>query len=241
MEASAYRKNVMKTLSVKPAKMGLSLVAKNTEQTNVAHAIIGFASEVGELRGALRPFILGEQLSKLNKTHVTEELGDCGYYLTVLAKVLKVKQVSGKKKIKLQGTILTRIEDFSDLAINMLDLTKKNFYGPKMHEVEKDVRNPATGEITKKLVAVVDPEAQKALVETRKELIKALLVPAMELHAELSLALLGHTTNVVNAANIEKLSKRYPEGFFVSEDQEDRDTEQEHAAIAGAVAVGTAA
>ena len=63
----------------------------------------------------------------------------------------------------------------------------------------------------------------------------------MELHAELSLALLGHTTNVVNAANIEKLSKRYPEGFFVSEDQEDRDTEQEHAAIAGAVAVGTAA
>lgn len=240
MESNLYRKNVMKTLSVKPAKLGLALVSRNTELTNVFHAVVGLKTEVDELMKALRPYILGEQLSKLGKENIQEELGDAGYYLSVLAKVLKAKSISGKKKVKLQGTMTARLLDFNDLSGDMLDLVKKSFYGPKMVLREKEIRNPATGEKSLKTLPVLDKGAEKLVWDERKSKIKSLLELSMLLHAELCLALLGTTTAPVNAGNIAKLVKRYPEGFFEMESQVVRDTDSEMVAQGEATAAASA-
>lgn len=217
MGTNLYRKNVMKTLSVKPAKLGLALASRNTEQTNVHHAVHGVVSEVLEFQTSMRPFLLGDQLGKIDKFGAdgpSIELGDVGYYLSVLGRVLKIKAVSDKKKIKLQGTLTARILDFSALAEQLLDLTKKTYYGPAMTMADKNVRNPATGEITVKSMPVVDKEAQAARWAERKAKIIEVTQKLMELHAELCLAILGTTTGPVNLANIRKLDHRFQGAGF---------------------------
>lgn len=231
MEASQYRKNVMKTLSVKPAKLGLSLVSKNTEQTNLMHACIGVQSEVSEFLLAMSGFIRGDQLSKVNKTHVMEELGDIDYYLTVLSKTLKVKQISSKKKIKLSGTLLNKMLELLEVSDAILDLAKKTFYGPVMTEVLKELRNPKTGGTVEKLVKVTNKEAQASVLLARKEHLKTLVEKAMEINAALSYAILEQPIGPVRDGNISKLAVRYPAGFFDAGDREKADTSKEHEAI----------
>jgi hypothetical protein len=239
MGTGLYRKNVMKTLSVKPAKLGLAVTSRNTERTNVQHAIWGLTTEALEFQKSMRPFLEGQQLSKIDKFGAdgpSIELGDIAYYLQVLGKVLKVKAVSDKKKIKLkQGSTLTqRIFDFMDLVEQIADLGKKTFYGPKMIEVEKQVRNPATKEISTKMVGVLDKVAEGEAWVSRRDKIIALLTPLQELHAELCLAILGTTTGVVMLSNIKKLELRYGEGVFDYAAAEAKDPEAEAKAAAPA-------
>jgi hypothetical protein len=230
MDAGLYRKNVMLTLSVKPAKLGLLTTGRNTERTNVEHAITGFTTEALELLKAMRPFVLGVQLNKIDLWGPDGpgiELGDGGYYLGVLCKTLKLKAFSAKKKVKLESTITAALLDYLDCAEALSSLGKKMYYGPKMIEVEKEVKNPATGEVSKKLVSVVDKEAEKAAWEARREQMKLIVPRACELHAMLCLAILGTTTGAVNLANIKKLALRYPNAAFEYVGPEKKDPEAE--------------
>lgn len=244
MDASLYRKNVMTTLSVKPAKLGLMTTGRNTERTNVQHAIDGFVSEALEFVGAMRPFMVGIQLNKIDLWGPDGpgiELGDGGYYLAVLCKVLKLKAFSAKKKVKLESTITAAVLDYLDCACKLADLAKKTYYGPKMTQVEKEVKNPKTGEVSKKMVSVVDKEAEKAAWEARRELIKAVIPRACELHAMLCFAVLGTTTGMVNLSNIKKLQLRFPDAVFDMTGPEKKDPEAEAEAAAEVAEAAAAA
>lgn len=217
MDSGLYRKNVMRTLSVKPAKLGLSLVSRNTELATICHCVDGIFTETGEFFLAMRPYLLGEQLAKIDKFGPDGpqiELGDLGFYLQALARTLKVKAFSSKKKVKLGGTLTARILDLMEFASTLADIKKKLYYGPKMIGVEKEVRNPATNETAMKMVLVVDKTAEVLVWEARKASMAALLPKLMELHSELCLAILGTPTGPVNLANIKKLVLRFPEGTF---------------------------
>lgn len=217
MDAGLYRKNVMRTLSIKPAKLGLMVTARNTERTNVQHCIDGFVSETLEFFKAMRPYVEGQQLSKVNlkgSDGVVIELGDVGYYLAVLCKVLKLKAFSAKKKVKLETTITAAMMDLLACASDLADLAKKTYYGPKTTSIVKQVKNPKTQEVSDKTVIVVDKEAEAAAWTERKALMVPLIERAAELHSMLCLAILGTTTAPVNMANILKLAVRYPEGYF---------------------------
>jgi hypothetical protein len=241
MDSGLYRQNVMKTLSIKPAKMGLLVVARNTERSIIQHAIDGFVSEALEFLASMRPFMLGSQLNKIDKFGPDGpqiELGDCGYYLAVLAKATKSKAFSARKKVKLTGTLTEAILDFMSSAEHLADLAKKTYYGPVTTMAEKPSRNPKTGEVSTKLVPVLDKPAEALAWEERKAKIVAALAVAAEAHARLCLAILGTTTGPVNLANIKKLQARFPEGTFtlVAVAKKDPEAEAEAAQAPEAVA-----
>lgn len=239
MEVSLYRKNALKTLSVKPAKLGLALVSRNTLQTHVMHTSLGVLTESGELIKALRPMFEGAQIKHLDHTNVIEEFGDLFWYLVILAKFLKVKVPGAKKKIKLQGTFVGRALDLHAVCTDIGDLAKKNFYGPKMMDGEKEVRNPATGEKSMKVVSIVNKDAQAALVAERQEKLKPLVEQALLLAYELCYALTGKTADVAFEANIIKLSKRFPEGFLTLEARENADNAAEQALVGESAGVAS--
>lgn len=245
MELNLYRKNVFKTLSVKPAKLGLRTVSSNTKRTNVMHCATGFHTEVSEFVVGMAGVITGaSRLTDEIKLHLFEELGDALYYTTVLARELKVKLPASTKKVKLKD--MTRSAAAMQLlgyASKVGDLAKKNFYGPKMKagEVPKftytDVKD-ADGKVIETLQKpkeyfVVDKEATEALFTERHAKIAALLEQAVPLLWALSFDLFGVPPSDVMAANISKLSKRYGEGFFTLESSENRDLKAEAEAIAG--------
>lgn len=248
MELSLYRKNVLKTLSVKPAKLGLRSVASNTHATNIMHCSIGFHTEISELVVGASAYILGSsRLTDAIKLNLFEELGDALYYTTVLAKELKIKLPASTKKVKLKdmtrgGALLTLLS----LATDIGDLAKKNFYGPKMMAGAEpkftftDVKD-ADGNVIEVLKTpheyyVVDKAATEALYSERYAKISAALEQAVPLMWALSFDMFGVSPSAVMAGNIAKLSKRYGEGYFTLESAEDRDTEDELDAMSAATA-----
>lgn len=133
MNISQYRKNVYKTLSIKPARTGLKDVARKTTTINLGHSLVGLKTEVGELLQCLSPYIQGSQLSEEMKSHAREELGDILYYLTVATKESKIKLPSTTKKIKLHGTILQSLLNVDSITTELLSVYKKIYYGRDLH------------------------------------------------------------------------------------------------------------
>jgi hypothetical protein len=82
MDSGLYRKNVMKTLSQKPAKLGLKLAGSNTEKTNILHCVLGFATEAFEFQKSMRRFLEGEQLGNKDASieTVTKDIQEMGYH-----------------------------------------------------------------------------------------------------------------------------------------------------------------
>lgn len=133
MDVATYRRNVFKTLAIKEAKQGVRGLARKNQTINIAHGIVGFRTEVGELMESLSGYVAGRQLSDDMKIKSQKEFGDMLYYLTVLAKMLKVKLPGSGKKIKLHG--ITRTEallQVDTISNELLDIFKKSFYGREM-------------------------------------------------------------------------------------------------------------
>ena len=239
MDNATFRKNVFKTLSVKPAKLGLRNVAKNTNRTNIMHASIGIATEAMELVVGLGPYLLGSsKLTDTMKVNAFEEMGDLGYYLAVLAKSLKFKLPSSSKKVRLKG--MTRSEAVLQLleASSLIgDVAKKNFYGPVMKKrvIERvlDIKDAKSGAVVSQEthsteVDVVDPEATDAQILKRDERLRELLTEKfIPLYWALCYDMFEVPPANVFVGNIAKLAKRYGEGFFQLSEAEDRDTEAE--------------
>lgn len=137
MDTARYKRNVFRTLSIKGAKAGLRGVARSTLHTNVAHAIVGLNTEVGELFEGLQPYLLGFQLRDEMKQNAFEELGDFSYYMIVLAKALKLKVPGSGKKTKLVHMTKTEaLLKINGLSVDLLDQFKKTFYGREL-DLEK--------------------------------------------------------------------------------------------------------
>lgn len=245
MDNVTYRKNVYKTLSVKPAKAGLRFVVRNTIRVNLFHASTGLASEAMELVNAMSDYLIGaSQLTDKMKVHAFEEMGDFGYYLVVASKSVKAKLPGSGKKLKLKGmTRSAAVLDLHKAASDILDLAKKNFYGPKMIQTTKVAPVKHYGDdgkvtgITDEQVTVetVDLQATQAMYDERMEKIKQIIEERIvPLYWSLCYDLFEVPPANLFVGNIAKLSKRYGEGFFQLSEAEDRDTEEEITAMSEA-------
>jgi hypothetical protein len=238
LENNVYRANVLKTLSVKPAKLGLKYASRNTNRTNIMHAAIGLATEAGELVEGLTPYILGaERLSEKMKVNAFEEMGDLGYYMMVLAKTLKVKLPTSSKKVRLKGmTRSAAILEILRLSMVAANMAKKVFYGPVMTEAERgeSTTDSEEGADTKKH-EVIDTDKTAALYAEREAKITEAMNEFVPLYWALCYDLFEVPPSYVFVANIAKLSKRYGEGIFQLSEAEERDTDEEQSTVAEAV------
>lgn len=246
MDNSVYRRNVFKTLSVRPAKIGLKYVSRNTNRTNVMHASFGLLTEASELVTGLAPYLLGvSRLTEPMKINAFEEMGDIGYYLSVLSKALKVKLPASSKKVRLKtmtrSAALLEVLRLSQLIGN---LSKKVFYGPVMVQVERekkvitlaadgsvDASVPATTVMEK--VDVLAPDETLQLFAERDQQVVAYLQELIPLYWALCFDMFDVPPAFVFVGNIAKLSKRYGEGFFQLSEAEERDLEEEQEALTG--------
>lgn len=257
MDNSTYRKNVLKTLSVKPAKLSLRMLSRQTARMNILHAVIGIATETMEMQAWLAQYITGaSKLTEAMKVRAFEEAGDVCYYVAVASKFLKAKIPGSGKKTRLKT--MTRTEALLQLnvmAADMLDLGKKYFYGPvmaetdgkrekKVYELDAEGKKIPTGEMNGSFVVykhtvvvedvkvqTVDDDATEKLWAGREAKLKEIL----EQFAPLLWAFIYETFDVAPAnvfvGNIAKLEKRYGQGFFTLAEAEDRDTDTELAAM----------
>lgn len=268
MDNAKYRKNVMKTLSIKPAKAGLKLVTKKTPRMNVFHAVFGIATEVMELVGGLAPYVSGaSKLTDQMKVNAFEECGDIGYYVAVAAKFLKVKVPGSGKKVKFKG--MTRTEALLEMVKvsgHMLDLAKKYMYGPvvtktdgtrekKVYDLDANGQKIQTGvdakgkpvyqfhvETEPVVIEVPDAEKTEALFAEREAKIKDLLENQF---IPLFWPFIYETFEVppanVFVGNIAKLEARYGKSYFDLDEAEDRDPDAEIEAMNGAAAAANPA
>jgi hypothetical protein len=240
---SEYRRRVFMTFSQKPAKASLRRMASSTKLVNIAHAVTGIATEVGETIKGMLPYLTGaSQMREEFKQSACEEMGDTLYYVFVLAKTLKVKTPRLTKKVKLKGFTLTEgILILSVLSTDMLDIVKKNYYGLESKTIDvpeglQKVYVPQEGgggfNIVEKVVpahqeVVFDKEAQDAKNEQRAAVLAALLAEFIEMFWPVCFALFGKPPHFLASGNAAKLAERYPSGFFDKAAQEDRDEARE--------------
>lgn len=240
MNNAQYTRNVLRTLSIKPAKLNLRIISKDSRKTNIFHAAVGIATEIGELLVGLEGYILGIEHFEGLKKNVAEELGDALYYTSVMAKQLKYKLPGSGKKVLLSDMTRTHaLLTLNKHATNMLDLAKKNFYGPKMMIEEKvrpvvqkiDGKLTKTGKTHKVEVLVVDSEKTKEMFETREQLLVKEFDKFVSVLWPFVYDALKVPPALVMDGNIAKLSERYPDGFFDLGSSEVRDTESELGAM----------
>ncbi len=237
MENNVYKSNVFKTLSVKPAKLGLKYASRNTNRTNVMHATIGLATEAGELIEGLAPYILGaSKLTDNMKVNAFEEMGDIGYYMMVLSKTLKIKLPTSSKKVRLKGmTRSTALLEVLRLCMSMCNMSKKVFYGPVMVEAEREkvvatMNEDGTVAGTTKVMEkyeIIDAEKTAALYASRDAIVVERMNTLVPLYWALCYDMFEVPPSHVFVGNIAKLSKRYGEGFFQLSEAETRDIEEE--------------
>lgn len=206
MDTSLYRRNVFKTLSIKPAKEGVKYAARNTARINMLHGAVGLATEAMELLEAVQNYVLIGRMTQDEREAAFDEMGDCGYYLIVLAKAVKAKVPGAGKKLKLVGTRTKALLDFVNYAQRILSAQKKVFYGTK---TKVHLQFPER--------RVLDAEAQAVVDAERVQVLRSLVEAAIDLFYRLSYDMFGVTPATVFDGNIAKLTPRYGAGFFEQE------------------------
>lgn len=137
MQLTQYRKFVQNLLSIEPAKVGIKTHLKKKRLMNLGHVIIGLATEVGELITGMRGVIEGSTLLTDDswRPNAREELGDIAFYMTWIAMIEHVKLPAPTKMVKLTGTPAENLLKLNGLAIDLLDVHKKLYYGREHDEV----------------------------------------------------------------------------------------------------------
>jgi hypothetical protein len=226
MDNGTYLKNVMRTLSTKQAQLGLRYAAAKLNRTHFMHATIGLSSEMVEVFTALSPWLLGaRQWNKDFEVMARDELGDVGYWVRVLAKLLKVKLPSSTKRIKLKG--MTKSEalfKMNAIAGQLASLGKKNFYGPQMMESTK--KTP-----TGKTRLVIDKDSTQAVEQERFNKARALLEEFVPLYWQVSFELFHEPPAELFVENFAKLSERFPKGYFDAKAEAEKDPVKEAMAV----------
>lgn len=212
MQIATFRKNVMKTVNAKPVKMGLRQAAKNTARTNTVHATISLKTHTGQLLQTLSNYVLGLQMTQEMKDGAQVVLGDIGYDLTILCRVLKVKMPSATKKIKLSGTRTAALLALDGMATELLAIVERGtFAGPQMETVTKVVVLPnKQGAKEERQVSVVNAEAEAAAEAERQTAMRSLLSGAVDIFWRLSFDLYGKPPAMLFAGKFARLQQQYP-------------------------------
>lgn len=216
MQIGTFRKNVMKTAFSKQAKLGMRVVSKSTQRTNIVHATVAMKAHTGHLIQALSQYMLGLQLTQEMKSASFTAMGDIGYDLTLLCRNLKVKMPASTKKSKLVGTRSAALLALDGLTTDLLALVEVGtFTGPKMVKVKKIVVLPNKGGIKEEReVSVVDAEAEGAMETDRQNKMKSLLSGVVDVYWRLSFEMFQHPPVTILADKFTRLQQAYPDIEF---------------------------
>lgn len=211
MTIGIFRRQVAKTMAPKPVKMALRTVAKNTARTQVAHAVVALKTDTGRLMQAMSQYLLGLQQSQAMKADAAYVLGDIGFDLVALSKVLKVKLPAATKKNKLTGTRGAGLLHLDGLATNLLrQVSQGLFVAPKMTTKSKIVANPHTGTKEERQVDVVDSEADAAADAVRMAELKSLVTEAVALYWRLCFDITGQAPDALLKAKFARMQAEFP-------------------------------
>lgn len=211
MQIGLFRRNVGKTLIPRPAKLALRTVAKNTMRTQIAQATVALKRHTGQLLQTTGQYLLGLPQTQEMKQDAFADLGDIGYDLTALARVLKVKLPSSTKKIKLSGTRGAAILQLDSLATDLLRQAEQGLFQiPKMTTTKKMVTLPQTGSKEERDVDVVDAPAELEAEQARQTQMRSFLSGAIDVYWRLCYDMTGQPPVGVLDAKIARLKVQYP-------------------------------
>lgn len=216
MQIGLFRRNVAKTVATKAIKTALRTVSKNTVRTQLASAAVGLKAHTGHLLQVMGQYLLGAQQTQEMKDNAFTTLGDIGYDLAALARVLKVKLPSSTKKIKLVGTRGAALLQLDSLATDLLAQTQQSlFTSPKMTTVKKMVAMPQKGGAKEeRTVDVVHTEAEAAAELERQTAMKAYLSGAIDVYWRLCWDLTGLPPVGVLEAKLVRMKQEHPTVVF---------------------------
>jgi hypothetical protein len=202
MESNLYKRNVLATVSVKPAQAGLRRLASNTVRVNVSHAMVGLAQTVSDLLVNMTGYILGsERWDKIDKEAAVKAMGDVGYYLAIGCKYAKVKLPGSGKKVKLVG--MTRgkaLMELNRVAAEVATVFHDSVYhGPVFLEGGK----------------LIDKEATAAVEAERLAKVQGLLDTAVKMYWPLCYDMFQEPPAYVFGKHIESLAAQFGKETFV--------------------------
>ena len=215
-QIGAFRKYVGKTLTTKATKTAMRTTSRNTQRTQVAYAAVALKGNSGRLVQNLGQYLLGLQMTQEMKDDAFQTLGDIGYDLAVLARVLKVKLPSSTKKSKLVGTRSAALLQFDGLTTDLLRQVENGMFGsPKMTTVKKMVTNPSKGGVKEERdVDVVDAEADKQADGVRQNEMRSFLAGAIDVYWRLCFDVTGKAPEAVLNAKFARMQQEFPSVSF---------------------------
>lgn len=216
MKIGAFRRNVGKTFATKATKVALKTVAKNTARTQLAAGTVALKVHTGQLLQTLSQYLLGVQASQEMKDQSLGVMGNIGYDLTALARILKVKLPSSTKKSKLVGTRSAALLQLDSLTTDLLAQVQRGaFKAPHMTTVKKMVSMPLKGGAKEERnVEVVDVEAEKTAEADRQTEMKSFLTGAVDVYWRLCFDLFGQPPVHVLEHKFAAMQTEYPAGTF---------------------------
>lgn len=212
MQIGQFRKNVMKTVNTKTVKAGIRQVSRNTLKANIAHSGVSLAVGVGNLVQALSQYVLGEQIKPEMKEDALIEMGNVGYHLVVLARVLKVKLPSSTKKIKLQGTRTAALIELQGVVTDFLEIVGLSlFEAPPTTTVKKMVVMPNKGGAKEERdTQVIDVAAEAAKDQLQQTALAAMLTDAVQLYWKLCFSTFEQPPVIAFENKFARMQKEYP-------------------------------
>jgi hypothetical protein len=196
--------------------MALRVVSKNTARTHAAHAAVSLKVHTGQLLQATSQYMLGLQMTQEMKDQSLVALGDIGYDLTLLCRVLKVKMPATTKKSKLVGTRGAALLQLDSLATDLLRCAERGlFAGPQMNTVKKMVTIPNKGGVKEEReVQVVDAEAETMHETERQNQMKSFLSGAVDVFWRLHLDMFGKPPVEALEAKFTRMKAEFPDVSF---------------------------
>lgn len=219
MQIGTFRRNVGKTLGVKPIKLALRTVSKNTTRTLVAQGAVTLKGDTGRLLQVTAQYVLGLPMTQETKDEAFRVLGDVGADLAALSRVLKVKLPSATKKAKLVGTRAAALLQVDSLATDLVRQASEGlFVSPKMTTVTRMVSMPQKGGAKEERTGeVVDSEAEAVAEAERQTQMKSFLTGAIDVYWRLCLEMTGQPPAAVLEAKILRLKAEHPTIAFDTE------------------------
>jgi hypothetical protein len=105
MDASGYRKEVVKLLPTSEAKRGLRVVSGNKRMLNISRSMVGTVSAISLVLTSTDRFILGYQMDDSIRAQFRSALGELLFWSFAGAKELKVKMPATTKKVRPKATM----------------------------------------------------------------------------------------------------------------------------------------
>lgn len=211
MQTGTFRRQVGKTFAAKTTKTAIRTASKNTTRVLVAQGTVALKGHTGQLMQTMSQYLLGLQQTQEMKDAASTVLGDIGFDLAMLCRVLKVKLPASTKKSKLVGTRAAALLQLDGLTTNLLRQVERGvFVSPKMTTVKKMVALPLKGTKEERNVDVVDVEAEAAQEAERQNEMKSYLAGAVDVYWRLCFDVTGKPPAAAFEDKFKRMHSEFP-------------------------------